>query len=243
MNFKLNHYNCWYRNFCSNVDTEHCTDVCPAFYEMKYLFEQSGIPENLFGNINLQPDSSDIDAFIKLKGIKDSINDFVKSGKNLYIWSKNTGNGKTSWSIKLLQSYFHNIHAGNGLKPRGFFIHTPSFLIDCKHHFDNRNSLDYKMVQIVDYQGHDLLTMTNLLNIDVIVWDEIGSVNLTQYEFTTLLSILDQRCIRSKSNIFTSNLSLEQLENKLGDRIISRMNSDLISIELHGFDRRRGGNT
>lgn len=238
---KLTHHTCWYRNFCQNVDSVHCVDVCPPFYEMKHLFEQSGIPENLFGTISLQPDDIDLSAFMELKSIKDNIKDFIQTGQNLYIWGAATGNGKTSWSIKLLQSYFHAIHSGNGLKPRGFFIHTPSFLIDCKHHFDNRNSMDYKMIQITDYQGSDLLTMTNLLNIDVIVWDEIGPTNLSQYEYATLLSILDQRCLRGKSNIFTSNLSIQKLEDKLGNRIMSRMSNDLKVIELRGFDRRRGG--
>jgi DNA replication protein DnaC len=101
--------------------------------------------------------------------------------------------------------------------------------------------MDYKMIQITDYQGSDLLTMTNLLNIDVIVWDEIGPTNLSQYEYATLLSILDQRCLRGKSNIFTSNLSIQKLEDKLGNRIMSRMSNDLKVIELRGFDRRRGG--
>lgn len=242
MKSNINHNNCWYRSFCQNVDTDLCTDVCISFYEMKHLLEKSGIPENLFNSINLIPDKCDIDAFVQLKNIKDNIHDFVKNGKSLYIWSKNTGNGKTSWSIKLLKSYFHSIHYGNGLKPRGFFIHTPSYLLDCKNKFSEHSSLDYRMVQITDEDNNDLLTMTNLLNVDVIVWDEIGTSKFSQYDYMNLLSIIDQRCLRGKCNIFTSNFSKEQLQQIIGEKLVSRFNKDSVTIELVGQDRRGGEN-
>ena len=73
MKSNMNHYQCWYRPVCKNVDTVHCTDVCVSFYEMLHLLEQSGIPQNLFSKIDLVPDNSDIEAFKQLKYIKDNI--------------------------------------------------------------------------------------------------------------------------------------------------------------------------
>lgn len=240
MDSRLTHKDCWYKSVCNNVNTDACTDVCISFYEMKHLLEKSGIPQNLFGSIELQPDVSDINAFIQLKNIKDDIKNFVLNGNSLYIWSHNSGNGKTSWAIKLLKSYFHSIHFGNGLKPRGFFIHTPSYLLDCKSRFTDNNSFEYRMVQITDENNHDLLTMTNLLNIDVIVWDEIGVNKFSQYDYMNLLSVIDQRCLRGKCNIFTSNYSLDELQTMMGDRLISRVNKNSIVVELIGQDKRGG---
>ena len=48
-------------------------------------------------SIDLYPDKEDYAAFSRLKEIKNNINDFVKNGKNILIYSKNTGNGKTEW--------------------------------------------------------------------------------------------------------------------------------------------------
>ena len=201
----ITHNQCWYRPFCHNVGSEKCNDVCISFYVMKHLLDSSGIPENLYGSIDLQPDNIDLPAFMQLKNIKNNINHFVNNGQSLYLWSSNTGNGKTSWAIKLLKSYFHSVHFDNGLKPRGFFIHTPSYLLDCKHRFTDNNSINYRMVQITDEFNNDLLNMTNLLNIDLIVWDELGGSKFSQDEYLNILSIIDQRCLRGKSNIFTSN--------------------------------------
>lgn len=240
MRSNITHDNCWYRQFCKNVDSDKCNDVCISFYVMKHLLDSSGIPQNLYGQINLQPDAIDIPSFIQLKNIKTNIEHFISSGKSLYIWSKNTGNGKTSWAIKLLKSYFHAVHFENGLKPRGFFIHTPSYLLDCKHRFTENNSMDYRMVQITNEFNEDLLTMTNLLNIDVIVWDELGGNKFSQYDYMNILSIIDQRCLRGKSNIFTSNYSLDELQDSMGERLTSRINKDLLTIELKGDDRRGG---
>lgn len=241
MKSNINHNQCWYRNFCNNVDSDTCNDVCISFYVMKHLLDSSGIPDNLYNQINLQPDINDVGAFLKLKDIKNNINNFISTGKSLYIWSSNTGNGKTSWAIKLLKSYFHSVHYDNGLKPRGFFIHTPSYLLDCKRKFTSEgNLMPYRMIQITDEFNNDLLTMTNLLNIDVIVWDEVGGNKFTQYDYANLLSIIDQRCLRGKSNIFTSNYSLDQLQESIGERLTSRISKDLQIIELKGEDRRGG---
>lgn len=237
----ITHDSCWYKQFCTLYNSDKCNDVCISFYVMKHLLDSSGIPENLYSQIDLRPDVRDVNAFMTLKGIKDDIRSFISKGRSLYIWSKNTGNGKTSWAIKLLKSYFHAVHFDNGLKPRGFFIHTPSYLLDCKHRFTNDgNLMTYKMIQITDEFNNDLLTMTNLLNIDVIVWDEIGSNKFSQYDYMNLLSIIDQRCLRGKSNIFTSNYSIDELQESIGERLTSRISKDLSVIELCGDDRRGG---
>ena len=47
----------------------------------------------------------DLQAFTDLSIIKNNIVSFAKNGNNIYIYSKIPGNGKTSWAIKLIQSY------------------------------------------------------------------------------------------------------------------------------------------
>ena len=85
---------------------ENCSVDCIRYAEMKYLIDNSGLPNNLKGRTILQPDKIDYEAFCTLADIKQNIVDFVKQGKNLYIYSHNTGNGKSSWLSKLLKSYF-----------------------------------------------------------------------------------------------------------------------------------------
>jgi hypothetical protein len=207
---------------------------------MSHLLKYSGIPESLHKPIALYPESCDMAAFKRLAEIKSNIKSEIQNGLNLYIYSSNCGNAKTSWAIKLLQSYFNSICYGNCLKPRGFFLHTPSFLIDRKMTFKDSDNAN-RLISIKDDMGTELVTMNNLLNIDVIVWDEIGVKGMSQFDYLSWLSILDQRILKGKSNIFTGNVNQAELENILGSKLISRVWSASEIIEFKGRDR-RGGN-
>lgn len=202
------------------------------------MMKYSGIPKNLYGNQVLKAPKDDIDAYVQLSRIKNDIKDFIQNGNNLYIFSNTTGNGKTTWAIKLLQSYFNSVWLGNGLRLRGFFIPTQAFLLDKKNANFGNISEDAKLFSITDSFGHNLLTTKNLLNCDVIVWDDFLINNLTPYDYANLLAIIDQRYLNGKSNIFTAGGSLEELDKMYGSCISSRIMMNCAVIELKSIDYR-----
>jgi len=210
---------CWYLDVCSN----ECGG-CARYLEMKYLITHSGLPENLQKVPGkLDAPSCDYDAYVRLNDIKGNIKDFVDNGKNLLIVSNTTGNGKTSWSIKLLMKYFDSIWAGNGFKVRGKFIHTPTLLAKLKD-FNNPLSEEEKR---------------DILECDLIVWDDIASTGLSQYDYSQLLLYIDQRVLSCKANIFTSNATNEQdFEKTLGIKLTSRILNTSEKIIFNGRDRR-----
>lgn len=215
---------CWYSKFCKNYK-EKCYENCIRFSEMQYMIESAKIPKgNQFKN-ELIPNPIDIDNFKFLKEIKDDIINFVKNGENLYIYSKNFGNGKTTWSIKLMQSYFNQIWAGNGFTQRGLFIHVPSFLTKFK-----------EVINKKDEEFEDM--KKQLLEVDLVIWDDIAAGKLTDYDHTNLLTYIDQRKLQGKSNIYTGNLNEEELIVALGNRLKSRVWNDSAIVELKGTDRR-----
>lgn len=208
---------CWYKNVCKS----ECTDTCIRYLEMQFLMDSSGLPENKQTPEKLCP-GSDLENFQKLQSIKDSIESFVVNGNNLLLTSPYTGNGKTSWAIKLLLKYFDKIWAGNGFKVRGLFVHVPTLLLKLKN-FNDPISEEYK---------------DNLINVDLVVWDDIGSVNLSAYDSNQLLALLDTRLATGKSNIYTTNLDESSFEKFLGQRLKSRIWNTATKIELKGRDRR-----
>ena len=215
--------NCWYKNVCTY---DSCMN-CIRYSEMKYLMDNSGIPKNrqypqaLVAGI-------DYDAFMQLSDIKDDIVTFVERGQNLYLCSENTGNGKTSWSIKLMLKYFDQMWAGNGFKERGLFIHVPTFLSKLKN-FNDPLLTSYK---------------ESVSNVDLICWDDIASTKLSEYDISQLLIFIDQRIVDGKANIFTGNIVTEQnLEKVLGSRLASRIWNTSEVIKLVGKDRRHGSLT
>lgn len=214
--------NCWYKDVCTY---DSCVN-CIRYSEMKYLIENSGIPKN-----RRQPQSLeagvDYRAFVQLADIKETILDFVECGDGLYICSEQTGNGKTSWSIKLLLKYFDCIWAGNGFRQRGYFQHVPMLLNTLKNFNVN----------------HDALKHT-LENVDIVVWDDIASTKLSEYDISQLLTLIDQRIVDGKANIFTGNIITEQnLEKALGSRLASRIWNTSIVVQFNGKDRRHGSIT
>lgn len=209
---------CWYNKVCSY---DSCIN-CIRYAEMKYLMENSGIPKARQMPISLEA-GRDYDAFVSLALIKDNILQFVERGDNLYICSEETGNGKTSWAIKILLKYFDRVWAGNGFKVRGYFQHVPMLFNTLKDFSNNHDALKY-----------------TLENADLVVWDDIAATKLSDYDINQLLIYLDKRIIDSKSNIFTGNItSQDKLIKVLGSRLASRIWSSTI-VELKGKDRRNG---
>lgn len=212
---------CWYKNVC----TQDCSSSCPRYNEMLYLFDSSGIPKSRRYPVELIPDDDDYDAFVELSQIKDNINQFIGDGKNLYIASAITGNGKTTWAIKLLSKYFDSIWAGNGFRTRALFVHVPTLLMQLKN-FEMPLSGDYK---------------TSLLESDVVVWDDIASTNISAYDYSQLLMYVDYRVFNQKSNIYTGNLITKQsLQKALGDKLSSRIWETSKRIIFLGKDKRNG---
>ena len=191
---------------------------------MKYLMDNSGIPKNrqipksLVADIDLEP-------YSKLADIKSDIVNFVNDGENLFICSKYTGNGKTSWALKLLLKYFDEIWAGNGFRVRGVFVNVPTLLLQLKN-FSHPLSEEYKH---------------NLMEADLVVWDEIASTSISTYDYGNLLMFLDYRFSSGKSNIFTSNATTpEDVEKSVGAKLTSRIWNCSEIVEFRGKDRRHG---
>lgn len=221
---------CWTQNGCSEIDTPDFvrTDTaCMKKVKLNYLYDQALIAEPLRKPRKLvtDKDKTDRDVFIQLKEISNRIVDFVKSGENLYIHSTTTGNGKTSWAIRMVQTYFESIWPKAKLTCKALFINVPRFLNALK---DNLRERD-------EYAQH---IKENILNADLVIWDDIGTKVATPFEVEMLFSMLDTRLNMGKANIFTSNLSSSDLEKALGARLFSRVFNSSIDIELKGADKR-----
>jgi DNA replication protein DnaC len=226
MQYEHDKERCWYKEVCDLYGTEECYAGCIRYLEMFYLMEQSGLPSKRQSPILLIPQDIDEEEFEKLSKIKKRIVKFVETGENLYLYSTNSGNGKTTWAIKLLLSYFDKIWSGNGFECKGVFIHTPTFLLDLKKSISKPTA--------------SLETKLEFINsVPLVIWDDVVVSDVSNYDYNTLLSYIDQRIMKNLSNIYTSNLNKDGLEEIVGPRLASRLfNGSKYQIELKGQDRR-----
>lgn len=217
---------CFLYNRCNHIDCD--SSFCLKKFKLDYLYEEalfSDFQKNYI-SLYIDEDKTDLEQFNRLKIIQDNIDKFVINGDNLYIYSKNCGNGKTSWALRLVQEYFNKIWPKCKLECKALFINVPKYLLELKNNISEKS----------DYINH---IKENILNCDIVIWDDICNKYGTEFELTHLLNIIDYRLSHNKSNIYTSNIAPEDLKQYMGDRLTSRISNCSEIIELKGNDKRQ----
>lgn len=214
---------CWYKNVCDSFGTDECSYTCKKFTQTDYLFQLSDLPKSMWKPIPLVTDHLDPEVAEILNTIISDCEFFVKKGFNLYLYGE-PGCGKTSWAVKIMNGYFSYIAEKNDFRPRGLYVSVPSFLRDAKM---------YMVTKSEDFTEY----LSTIQNCDIVIWDDIGQTDSTNFESQWLYSYINERLFAKKCNIFTSNLSPDDLQ-KYDERMASRicMGSDCLHID--GIDMR-----
>ena len=122
-------------------------------------------------------------------------------------------------------AYFDQVWAGNGFRVRGIFINVPTFLT--------------KIKQVISVPDLEFERMRSILaEVDLVVWDDIASTKLSEFDHVNLLTYIDQRVLAGKSNIYTGNIGEKDLPEAIGGRLASRVWSLSTAIEFVGTDQR-----
>ncbi len=152
-------------------------------------------------------------AFKKCKAFTE---DFGTHSDNLFIYG-NTGTGKT---------FLTNCIAGELLQ-RGYsviyFSAFQLFDIFSKHAYD-------RTAEDNDYQ--------NIFNCDLLIIDDLGTEVPNNFTVSKFFQCINERQLRQKSTVISTNLSLRDLTTIYSDRIASRINSNYTQIKMFGNDIR-----
>ena len=224
---------------CKVKDTAQCDINCSKYVQLKFQYSVSNIPKKYIKEHTLSLSAKNImdeNSYRKLNEYKKNIYKNVAISKGAFIWGHNKGNGKTSWAIKIMKEYFRQLHNFMGAyeKPYGLYVNVPTFFKQMRDSFNSENTKEIRTLE------------KNLIETELLVFDDIGTEAPTTWVKESLYIIINQREMEQKTTIFTSNLSLEDLESEdlLGTRIVDRIYSLCLDniIELKGPSWRRGGN-
>lgn len=201
-----------------------CEHGCLLWHKLFYMFKESGLPEHYWRKISMKcpKNFEDQPQFCRLNEIKNNIVEyFYDNHNNLCLWSKNTGNGKTSWAIKLLQSWFLKSCAFCGACENGIYVSVQAYCSQMKN-FNNPNLNKYK---------------ESLKNTSLLVLDDIGVTRASEYEASILFEIVDHRILSGLPTIYTTNLSVNDLAKNLGTRLADRIwnTSEVIQFNARGL--------
>jgi DNA replication protein DnaC len=71
-----------------------------------------------------------------------------------------------------------------------------------------------------------------------LILDDLGAEKTTEWSLQTLYTIIDRRYRDVRQTMITSNLTLDEIAEKVGDRIASRIAGMCKVVEIKGKDRR-----
>ena len=210
---------CYFESSCESK-TDNCMKICHLYLQMDDMFERSYVPDvRRYFKLMSPQVKKDASVFKRLGEIKTNIREFVEAGKNLYIFSENYGNGKTTWALRILFTYFHSWWLTNCLTCRGVLVNVPEILFRFKTE---------------KYEDSFKQYVRDIETCDLVVWDDISDVDLLDGDVCDFLTMLINKRTQSfKSNIYTSHLTKEDLMGELPPQIAHRIFTRCELIEIH----------
>ena len=223
INFLQNPYNC---TKCKDKG-KTIKGYCSCYY--KKLSEH--ILNNCGLNLNKLPDLNNVKFdFLKdekiineRKQLVKLLLEFVKkcddNGKKIMLLCGNVGVGKT-----------HLLHGvvNEGIKNNKFVVYSTAFGL-------NKDFLKYHCAKLEEKDE----ILNNYINADILCIDDLGTENiLKNVTCEYLFLIINERIIRNKATIITTNLKLSQIIDVYDERIYSRLKDkqNAIVVNLTGDD-------
>lgn len=213
-----------------NVSKDYkCNKDCMMLKEVRNWISKSGIPYK-YARVDLKQlePGEDLKAFEILREVRNNVDAFVREGKQVFIYSYNCGNGKTTWACKILLNYI-KMAVDNGwvnldYDTAGLFINVEELL------FRLKKSISYK-----DGELDELIQRIYLA--PIVVWDDACGKKLTDYEYSAMYSLINRREADGLCNIYTCNRPIDSCREVWGDRLVDRMTSGLVVV-LSGDSKR-----
>lgn len=202
-------------------------EKCHCFRQMEisFLYEQSHI-EEMIAKENFSTLSFEYYKGEDLKRFEDAVNiskDFVRGFKNHYqnlLFYGTVGTGKSFLSNCIAGEILKTGHAVLYFSANGLFETLARYAFDT-----NSKETLYNFYK-------------DLYNCDLVIVDDLGTEVTNSFVTSQLFGLLNERFLRQKSTIISTNLGLSELRDRYSDRIFSRITSNYTICKLTGTDIR-----
>lgn len=216
---------CYDTGYISYPDNTKEKCHCLRKKEFGILYDQSNI-RNLIANENFQTLSyayysgDDLIHFEKTVDIsKNFVQKFEQDYQNLFFYGT-VGTGKSFLSGCIANEILNTGHSVIYFSASSLFENL-AFLAFSNDHKEDLNSF---------YE--------DIYNCDLLIIDDLGTEVTNSFVSSRLFACLNERHLRHKATIISSNLNLEDLRNRYSDRVFSRITSNYSLCKLSGPDIR-----
>lgn len=139
------------------------------------------------------------------------------------------GTGKTHIAYAIHKHFSSPVSVGENneneiMVPKGIFVNASELFAEMKRDIDRKDKQE---------------PMTRLLETRKLIFiDDIGAEKLSEWVAAEFYLLLNHRYNEMLPTVFTSNLTLSGLAERLGDRTVSRIAGMCDVVKLEGADRR-----
>ena len=169
---------------------------------------------------------SNIKAYNECLGYVRNLEDNLEQGKGLFL-TGNVGSGKTHL-IAAMVDWIARMTTKRAYRAWIIFITSVDLLALIKYTFDRKNKDDDNTEEL----------MSKLEDCDLLIIDDLGTEKTTDWASELFYKIIDSRYSNLKSTIITTNLTDQELKEKLSERLVSRIYEMCKGIKLSGKDYR-----
>lgn len=154
-----------------------------------------------------------------VKTCRDYIDNFNNEYKSLYLYGA-TGVGKTFLTNCIAKELIDNSHS---------VIYVSSIRL-----FEILANSTFKR----DMSASSSDLAENLLDCDLLIIDDLGTELINSFTASSLFNCINERHLRRKSVIISTNLSLAELRANYSERVFSRIMSNYTLLKIYGDDLR-----
>jgi DNA replication protein DnaC len=208
---------------CKYVGKSGCKISCGRYYKARLLYSNSNLPISAYEITKLIPEKQDEKVFDICKNYQDNIQEHVQEGHGIYLHSSNAGNGKTTWAYKILHKYVEEI-SKTDKDGSVYYVNVAQLFEFLRVNMNNKE-------EVAEVEKR-------ILGASLVIFDDLGVESPTSWVTEKLYTYVNRRYVEKKASIFTSNLSLVEVQKRLGNRIFDRILETCRPLEFKGSSRR-----
>ncbi len=205
---------------------------CDCHQRPAELWPHANLPPGRFGGLTL----ADLDwdrleppeVAVAVRDFAEHLEVWLAEGMGLTL-TGNVGTGKTHVAVGLVK-----LACGLGIEVR--FLTMAELLGAIKATYDRERTASRRRGGASASGEADLLD--ELVDLPLLALDDLGAENPTPWVRDRLYTLVNRRYLDQRPMIVTSNLSLEALADRLGERTVSRLWGASLVVNFRGADYR-----
>lgn len=160
--------------------------------------------------------------------------------KSLYLYSENTGTGKTTTAAAIANEYLKRHFIGSqvrGIKPKRqpvYFIGLND--LQAMYNEANRPNMPRDIAAATARQYHEALSTAK--RVDFLVLDDLGLRSASEVFTQDVYSLLNHRNTEALPTVYTSNMQLEELGTIYSRQVWDRARDMCMEIHFKGESKR-----